>query len=146
MGVLKNVLAVLSPAIAADNNNIPGDTASVQRPRRLTRPDEGEEERAAKKQFRQGVSTALTKIGNGLRDANLVQAIVTMRIAIRAAEDCEVAYRVKLMGPCTDQEKTLFESVRIQQTERLANYGEELAALIKERDDIKSSETQTGEI
>jgi hypothetical protein len=35
MGVLKNVLNVLSPEVAGDTDKIPGDTASTQRSRRV---------------------------------------------------------------------------------------------------------------
>jgi hypothetical protein len=134
MGVLKNVLNVLSPEVAGDTDNIPGDTASTQRSRRVRSVDD-DEDRVAKKQFRIGVSNSLKMIGDGLRDANIIQAIVSVRRSIKEAEDTAMMLKVKCLT-CSPEEKVLYEAAEDHHADRVKGYVEELAALVKKRDAV----------
>jgi hypothetical protein len=133
MGVLKNVLNVLSPEVSGDTDNIPGDTASTQRSRRGRADEERDEDRVAKKLFREGVQSSLIMIGSGLRDANNIQAIVTTRAAIHREEEKIQSFTVKCLT-CPPEEKRIYDGLIVQLTGRVAGYEEELAVLVKARD------------
>jgi hypothetical protein len=133
MGVLKNVLNVLSPEVAGDTDNIPGDTASTQKTRRGRADEDRDEDRAAKKKFREGVQFSLKTIGDGLRDANSIQAIVTTRAAIHREEEKIQSFTLKCLT-CSPEEKKIYQGLMIQLSDRVAGYEEELLALVKTRD------------
>jgi hypothetical protein len=132
MGVLKTVLNVLSPEVSGDTDSVPGSTTSTQKKRRGSVPSDDDEERVAKKKFREGVQLSLKSIGDGLTYGNILQAIVTTRHAIRAEEDKVMAIKVRCIV-CSTEEKELYESLSDHHQSRVAEYEEELAALLVEK-------------
>jgi hypothetical protein len=134
MGVLKTVLNVLSPEVAVDCENVAADTTSTLR-RRSRTPSDDEEERSAKKKFREGVQLSLKSIGDGMKEGNLIQAIVTTRAAIRAEEDKVMSLKIKLIT-CTPEENEIFAAIVDHHQGRIHEYDEELASLIKKRDHL----------
>jgi cytoskeletal protein RodZ len=135
MGVLKNVLNVLSAEVSADTDNIPDNTASTQRAKRRSASDD-EKEECAKKKFRDGVQSSLKTIGEGLRDANINSAIVSTRVAIRAEEDQVNSFMVRCLL-CSPEEKEMFEKVMSHHSARVVTYEEELKALVAKRNAFK---------
>jgi hypothetical protein len=135
MGVLKNVLNVLSPEVSADTDNIPDNTVTTQKSRRgrSISDDERDEDRSAKKKFRMGVQSSLKTIGDGLRDANIIQAIVSTRTAISREEDKVHNLMMKCLL-CSPEEKAIFENIMAHHSSRVEQYEEELLALTKKRD------------
>jgi hypothetical protein len=95
MGVLKNVLNVLSKEVAVDGDNIPSGLSQTQKKRKsppASVPDEEREEH--KKQFRNGVLASLKNLGDGLLQANGIQVaancdakIVALRESIGKLDD-----------------------------------------------------------
>jgi hypothetical protein len=111
MGVLKNVLTVLSPEIAGDSRHCPRNLASTQNKR--NRSDEPSYAIEVKKQvFRDEVTSTLKEIGAGMKEANKIQAravaiqaravsessIVKLRAAITVEEDKLERFTFKLMS------------------------------------------------
>jgi hypothetical protein len=134
MGVLKNVLNVLSAEVSADTDNIPDNTVSTQRSRRgRSSNDERDDDRSAKKKYREGVQASLKAIGDGMRDAIIIQAIVSTRAAIRAEEDKVHNLMMKCLH-CTPEEKVVFENIMSHHSGRVAQYEEELLDLTAKRD------------
>jgi hypothetical protein len=130
MGVLKNVLNVLSAEVSADTDNIPDNTASTQRSKRRAGSDDERDE--DKKKFRNCVQSSLKMIGDGLKEGNILSAIVTTRAAIRAEEDKVQNLMVKCIL-CTPEEKTVFEKLMAHHSGRVETYEEELLALTAKR-------------
>ena len=104
MGVLKNVLNVLSKEVAGDTDSIPSGCVETQRKRNarfVVDDEERLEENAKKQRFREGVMNSLKSIGDELKEANVVQreghfaqmkvnldaSILAMRAAVRTEED-----------------------------------------------------------
>jgi hypothetical protein len=111
MGVLKNVLTVLSPEIACDSRHCPRNLASTQNKR--TRSDDSSYAIEVKKQvFRDEVTSTLKEIGAGMKEANKIQtravaiqaravsesSIVKLRAAITVEEDKLERFTFKLMS------------------------------------------------
>ena len=143
MGVLKNVLNMLSPEVATDTKNIPSDTVLTQRQWGKTGQnveDDGDDRWAQKKRFQEGVTASLKNIGDGLKDANTIarasvvnQAIELTRSAIRAEEDKIHAFKLKSLL-CTPEENDLYEGLIAHHGGRVAEYEDELSKLLKQRD------------
>jgi hypothetical protein len=137
MGVLKNVLNVLSAEVSADTDNAPNNTAAPQRNRRsrISGDDEREEDRAAKKKFRAGVQSSLKVIGDGLRDANILTTIVNTRSATCAEEDRVHQMLMKILICTPEEKKPIFEEIKLHHSKpAIATYEEELARLVAKRD------------
>jgi hypothetical protein len=132
MGVLKNVLNVLSAEVSADTDNIPDNTASTQRSKRRSSSDD-ERDEGAKKKFREGVQSSLKMIGEGLKEANILSTIVSTRAAVRAEEDKVHNLMMKCLL-CTPEEKVVFENIMAHHSSRVATYEEELLVLTAKRD------------
>jgi hypothetical protein len=93
MGVLKNVLNVLSKEVAVDSDNIPSGLSLTQK-KRKSAVSSDEEKEAHKKHYREGVLTSLKSLGDGLAHANTIQIIasvdakiVNLREAIGKSDD-----------------------------------------------------------
>lgn len=84
MGVLSNVLNILSPAVGADNNNVHTDTARVQNRRKSRTGEEDTKEREHKKKFRNIMSASMSYI-----------AITEKEESIRREQDLTVQYKLK---------------------------------------------------
>jgi hypothetical protein len=132
MGVLKNVLNVLSPEVAADSDTVPRETTSTQRARVNRRNsvnvDEDKDERRAKKKFREALELSLKDIGEGLKGGNKVRAISALRVAIRAEEQQMMSLKFKCLT-CTADEKAICEELMAHHGNRLAEYEIEMADL-----------------
>jgi hypothetical protein len=96
MGVLKNVLNVLSKEVAVDGDNIPSGLSQTQKKRKSppVASVQDEESEQSKKHFRDGVLTSLKTLGDGLVQANSIQIvancdtkIVSLREAIGKLDD-----------------------------------------------------------
>jgi hypothetical protein len=131
MGVLKNVLNVLSAEVAADTDTVPRETTSTQRSRvKRSSPtvDEEQEERRAKKKFREALELSLKDIGDGLKGGNIVRAITALRVAIRAEETLLQTLKFKSLM-CTENEKELCDELMQHHGNRVAEYELEMAVL-----------------
>ena len=80
MGVLKNVLNILSADVGADGDNVRTDTAEVHNRRR--RRETEENEREDRKQFRQAIGASLT----ALAKTNQHMAITSKESSLREEE------------------------------------------------------------
>jgi hypothetical protein len=144
MGVLKNVLCVLSSEVAADTDNIPGGFTQTQKKRGSPKTSDDErEEREDKKRFREGVRTSLKSIGDGMLRANVLHSmdalertIETTRISIRAEEEKlqELEFMLLTCVPGDEDAKIAKLNVLIaHHGNRVANYEEELQVLMDKR-------------
>jgi hypothetical protein len=129
MGVLKNVLNVLSAEVAGDTDSPPGETTCTQKRRTRVNVSDDEDERTGKKKFREDVAKSLKSIGEGMKSANTLRAIVAMRAAIRAEEDKLQMLRFRVIV-CSEEEKKVCESLTAHHANRVADYEDELADLI----------------
>jgi hypothetical protein len=106
MGVLKNVLNVLSKDVVADSERCPSGLALTQKKR--SRPDEEGTDLADRKElkiFRDDITGTLKDIGGGMNRFNAIQAeanmengINTLRSFITDQEDRVERYKTKIMG------------------------------------------------
>jgi len=102
MGILSNVLNVMSPEVSASSENIPAETAAVQRPRkrRLSAADEAAEktnkrrEDARRESFQVGVVASLSCI-----------SISQVQEQISRKEACIREFRLALLEPRMSNDK-----------------------------------------
>jgi hypothetical protein len=158
LGMLKNVLNVLSAEVSGDCDNVPGDTALTANARRRASPPPVvlvEDEREKKKQkYRDGVTDALNSIGKGMHDFNKMKdyslglhrltttndAIAQVRNCIRSEEACIQKFRLSLLLATTDGEKELFEQLVTHHTSRVEDYVAEELGLCHKRNKIAKEE------
>jgi hypothetical protein len=81
------------------------------------------------------VQLSLKSIGDGMKEGNLIQAIVTTRAAIRAEEDKVMSLKIKIIT-CTLEENDIFAAIVEHHQGRIHEYDKELASLIKKRDHL----------
>jgi hypothetical protein len=133
MGVLKNVLNVLSPEIAGDSEKCPKGLSLTQKKRTGTDDPEKVFIRIeAKKQiFRDDVTSMLKDIGEGMKSANSIQSranmelgIVTLRSAIANEEDRIECYTLLMLeSPINEgRQIAMFKKLIARHEERLKEY------------------------
>ena len=112
MGVLKNVLTVLSQEVAGDSSRCPVDLSLTQKKRARVDAEDPSVVEAKKQVFRDEISVALKDIGDGMKQAVAIQqksvavqekqlfaaSIVTLRAAISEEEDKLERFTFKLMS------------------------------------------------
>jgi hypothetical protein len=138
MGVLKHVLNVLSPEVAADADTVPRETVTTQRARisnkRNSPPnaDEEQAERRAIKKYRESMEATLKDIGEGLRGGNIVRSIAALRKAIGNEEDKLQILKWRSLKCSSEDEKVMCDELMAHHADRLADYTDEMDEL-KER-------------
>ena len=122
---------------------MPGDTTETQRKRRRG-ADEAtrrSDELANKQKHREEVSLSLKTIGDGLKDANVIQSIDSVRSSMRAEEATMERLRFMLIGLNRDnmseedsERARVVKNLLDHHGGRVHDYEEELHGLIKKRD------------
>lgn len=111
MGVLKNVLSVLSQDVAGDSRHYPRDLASTQNKRSRAAGDDVVVE-GKKQVFRDEITSTLREIGAGMKEANAIQAravasqervvldanVASLRVAISDEESKLERFTFRLLG------------------------------------------------
>ena len=127
-----NVLNLLSPAVAADSENIPGGTALVQRRRK--RVDEGKEESQRRNKFRSDVTNSLAEIALSNRLLAMDMAIANKEEGIRLEEGRVHEFRLASFKARDEPElKDYYQSLISHHSSRVTDYTDELNTMKNER-------------
>jgi hypothetical protein len=161
MGVLKDVLNVLSPSVSGDCDGVPGDTAVSQKrtlkPQVLTALEEDRDNK--KQKFRGDVTSALKDIGKGMLDFNKMKdysiglhrltcindSIAQVRACIRAEEVSVNGFQFKLLESKSKNETDLLDNLNNHHGNRIEEYTEELLALMHKRNRVTVAEDKREE-
>lgn len=155
LGMLKNVLNVLSSEVSGDTDNVPGDTALTQKARNKASPPSEDDREKKKQKYREGVSVALGVIGKGMDDFNKMKdysiglhrlsvtndSIAQVRACIRCEEAEIQKFKFQLLKADGD-EKELLDSLMIYHTNRMEDYETEHLALKHKRNRIAAKESE----
>jgi hypothetical protein len=156
LGMLKNVLNVLSAAVAGDTDNVPGDTVLTQKARRVIAPVVEDERERKKQKYRDDVAASLAAIGQGMHDFNSMKdyslglhrltctndAIAQVRNCIRLEETNIQKFKLSLLVATTEGEKELFEQLLAHHQSRVEDYTTEELALCHKRNKISAQEQE----
>lgn len=132
MGVLSNVLNVLSGEVGADGTNVQTNTS---RHRKRTRVED-EEEKLERKAFRTAVGDSLSALAvtnQMIAAVNRTRAVnesIASRISARAVEEDKlVKFQVNAMEASSEQIKTFCEDLAHVHAERIQDLTDEIMAL-----------------
>jgi alkanesulfonate monooxygenase SsuD/methylene tetrahydromethanopterin reductase-like flavin-dependent oxidoreductase (luciferase family) len=120
MGILQNILNVLSPAVASDSDNVHHNTQQVQQPRKKN-AQEDEQEKKDRRAFRIAVGTSLSTI-----------AVTAKEEAIAREEDKVNKYRVLAMDAednGNERKRKYYEDLADHHGNCVAEYLEEIALM-----------------
>ena len=123
MGVLQNVLNVLSSEVASDGDNIHATTQNVQHPQRSKLTQDDEHKKKEHRAFRIAVGSSLTAI-----------AITSKEEALRRKEDKVERFTVKSMEAeedGNDRKQKYYEGLAEHHSRRVAEYMEEIEDMKK---------------
>ena len=112
MGVLKNVLNILSTDVAADGDRVHKDTSSIQQARR--RNNEDEKEKLERRAFRMAVGSSLTAI-----------AITAKQEALRKEEDKVERFTIAAMEADeenNEKKRKYYDNLASHHGERVSEY------------------------
>ena len=126
MGVLQNVLNILSSDVGADGDNVRTNSSEVQNRRR--RRDEEETERAERKQFRLTVGASLTQLAK----TNQHMASTAKESSIREEEGTLLKMKVDRLKAIAENDRarvSLYDELIDHHQARIYNYCEELTAM-----------------
>jgi hypothetical protein len=138
MGVLKNVICVLSNAVSADCENIPMDLSKTQKKRGAPKAEEetSAADKKQKKQFREGVMSSLKNIGDGLLQGNVIHCVDTIRIAISREEDKVERAETNMVNSNDPAMKERYQNIIDHHGAKICGLEAELAHYMKQRDGI----------
>ena len=120
MGVLKNVLNILSPAVSADGEHVNRNTQRVQRKRGC---ESDEQEKVERRAFRVAVGASLASL-----------AVTSKEEALRNEEDKVERFTVAAMQAEEDgneRKRKYYERLAAHHENRVAEYIEEIAEMKK---------------
>jgi hypothetical protein len=121
MGVLKNVLNILSADVAADGDRVHKDTQQVQNARRKVQEDD--KEKKERRAFRLAVGSSLASI-----------AVTTKEEALRKEEDKVERFTLAVMqaeDEGNEKKRKFYETLVAHHGERVTEYVEEIAKMKK---------------
>ena len=119
MGVLKNVLNILSTDVAANRDNVHKDTSAVQQA--CHQNNEDDKEKQERRAFRVAVGTSLTAI-----------AITAKQKGLRKEEDKVERFTIAAMqaeGDNNEEKHKYYDNLASHHGERVSKYLEEIAKM-----------------
>lgn len=145
MGVLSNVLNVLSADVGADGTNVQTNTSRHRKRQR----NEDESEKVERKAFRDAVGDSLLALANTNKiiarvnkSRALNQTIAEKMSARSLEEDKVVKYQVNSMDAANEQIKTFYEDLVNVHAERIQELTDEIAVL---KSEIEPEPSNTGD-
>ena len=135
MGVLTNVLNVLSAEVGVDGDNVHVDTAKVQKKR--ARELEEKEEREDRKTFRNNMGNALTDLASSsrllakTRKVEAIQTLIAQKTTARSMEeDKMVKYYERSLDVDAESDKyELYHQLAVTHQKRIDQYSKDIEEL-----------------